>query len=83
MLNYSYSKVVNQSDCLKQQDQSVCILIHNTNNNNNNIYNHLPLIQMFIIDWTLGTSIPEDNGKIESPMNGIQTKPKIDCETFL
>lgn len=81
LLNYPYSKVVNQSDCLKQQNQSVLLLlIHNSNNNNNN---HLPLIQMFIIDRTFGTSIPENNWKIESPMNGMQTKPKTDFETFL
>jgi len=39
------------------------ILIHNTNNNNHH-HHHLPLIQMFIINRTLRTSIPEDNEKI-------------------
>ena len=75
-LVYTY-KVTSET----QQNQSVLLLlIHNSNNNN---YNHLPLIQMFIIDRTFGTSIPEDNGKIESPMNGMHTKPKTDFETFL
>jgi len=50
------------------------------NNHHHNI--HLPLIQMFTIDRTFGTSIPEDNEKNENSMNGRQTKPNIDFETL-
>ena len=74
---YYYSKVVNQSDCLKQQNHLMHIFIHNTTtNNNNNNNNHLPLIQMFIIDRALGTNIPGDEEKIYGQLIGQKQNQK-------